>query len=61
MSACFECGAPYEKVRPGKHQPTCKCDLRCPLHHFALYAYNDDGVLVCPACRDNLPEDIGHV
>lgn len=54
--SCPECRAPWEIVRPGKWQPTCRCQDKCPecgtmRRHFSIgeIAKNMGGFL-CPKC-----------
>ena len=62
---CDICGAPYERVRPGKTQPTCSCDDDCVFgcgtkrQHFSVgeIAKNMGGFL-CPKCdADSEPKE----
>jgi len=55
---CEECGAPFERVRPGKTQPTCDCPDRCAnegcnemrgQYSAGEIARNMSGFL-CPVC-----------
>ena len=53
---CYICGDEWELVRPGKSQPTCDCQDKCPdcgtmRQHFSVgeIAKNMGGFL-CPAC-----------
>lgn len=62
---CDECGAPFERVRPGKTQPTCRCQDKCDVcgtmrQHFAQgeIAKNMSGFL-CPQCdADKAPSAV---
>jgi hypothetical protein len=67
IGCCYECGAPIERVRPGKTQPTCDCQDKCPecgtmRRHFTVgeIARNLGGFL-CPKCdadsSDSFPDE----
>ena len=64
---CPQCGADWEIVRPGKSQPTCDCQDKCP-DCGAMRGYYSIGEIapmlsgfLCPVCdAAPNPEGKGH-
>lgn len=57
IGVCAECGAPHERVRPGKTQPTCDCADLCVFdcgtkrQHFSVGEISRNlGGFLCPKC-----------
>ena len=56
--SCEDCGESYEWVRPGKSQPTCRCDAICPTHGPEKIVYHGPGEFAaitgyfCADCAD---------
>jgi hypothetical protein len=45
VGSCPDCGQRYERVRPGKTQPTCDCHETCPTHGRNKIVYHPEGEL----------------